>query len=509
MPLIQTAALTPGSTLPENLQIYNGLDCMVTLEVHEELQRLFKQPPEIYTFERALQAPALEMMLRGFLIDEGARRDGIRSLKDLIWQLGGAIGPGLPCNPEGTLQILADAVWNKPLNPRSPTQLQDFFYKCMQLPESWTSQKGVRKLSMGRETLEKLSIYLYARPIISCILAIRDYTKQLSVLETEVDWDGRMRTSYNIAGTETGRWSSSASAFSSGTNLQNISSKLRHIFVSDPGWKICGIDLEQAESREVGWLCGILFDDWTYLDACLSGDLHTTVCKMSWPGKAWTGDAKKDKALAEEVFYRDYSYRDMAKKLGHGSNYYGTPFTMARHAKIPVKVVQNFQNEYFKAFKGIPKWHQYVAMTLQTTGKLTTPFGRTRHFFGRSNDDTTLREAIAYSPQSATGDRLNLALWRIWKYMGTRVQLLAQVHDAVYFLYREDDNEEEVVSQALGYISTPLKAPSGRIYDVPGEAKVGWNWGNFHKDTNPLGLKKFKLGEKDTRKMLYGKDRVW
>jgi DNA polymerase I-like protein with 3'-5' exonuclease and polymerase domains len=38
----------------------------------------------------------------------------------------------------------------------------------------------------------------------------------------ELEMDGRMKCSFNTAGTETFRWSSSTNAFWRGTNLQNI-----------------------------------------------------------------------------------------------------------------------------------------------------------------------------------------------------------------------------------------------------------------------------------------------
>jgi DNA polymerase I len=499
MPYIDTATWTLGQ-YPQFLtdQLYNGLDCCITTEVHGELSTLPGADP-IYSFERALQAPAMEMMLRGFLIDEYARQTAIRDLGVRVGHL------------RELLNELAHAVWDRPLNARSGKQLMDFFYGRMGLPKVWTSKKGERKLSMDRETLEKLEIYFYARPFVRTILAIRDLCKTIEVLETEVDPDGFMRTSYNVAGTETGRWSSSSNAFGTGGNLQNIARELRYIFVAPPGWKICGIDLEQAESREVGWLCGVLFGDWTYYDACLSGDLHTTVARLAYPEVAWTGNNAVDRALAEERFYREYSRRDLSKKLGHGSNYYGKPPTMARHSKIPVDAAAAFQANYFNSFPGIPLWHQWTAQQLQTKGYLVTPFGRKRHFFGRGNDDTTLREAIAYVPQSSTGDRLNLALWRIWRYIGERVRLLAQVHDAVYFLFPEEANEEAIVKEALDLMNIPLHhAPSGRTLIVPGEAKTGWNWGDFNDNPergrlNPHGLRKLKGTDNRAKPTLLGR----
>jgi hypothetical protein len=514
MPIVETDKLVQGPN-PKARQIYNGLDCAITLEVFNTISGHRNRHPLIYSFVRAIQAPALEMMLRGWKVNEYARRKAVTGLKkdlDRLYFL---------------LEGYARAVWDEPpklrkkdgrllyLNPLSPKQLQKFFYQTMRLPEVWTSKKGKRSLSMDREALEKLSDYWQALPIINCILAIREASKTITTLETEVDPDGRMRTSYNIVGTETGRWSSSSNAWGAGGNLQNVDPDLRYIFESDLGWKICGIDLEQAESREVGWIIGNLFGDWTYLNACEAGDLHTTTARLIWPDLGWPGDPKGDRAIADRIFYRHFSYRDMSKRGGHGTTYYGTPPTMARHLKVPTKLMVDFQQKFFSAYPGIPKWHTWVATELQTTQFLVTPFGRERHFFGRPNDDATLREAIAYVPQSATADRTNLGLWRIWKHMGRRVQVLHQNHDAVYFLYREDDNEAEVIQQALSLMEVKVVNPAGRPFVVPGEAKVGWNWGNMHNpskpigpgnERNPNGLVKWK--GKDERKRQVGLDMV-
>lgn len=484
MPVIDTSTLREGEVTIYNEAIYNGLDCCITHEVLDVLREL-GPAPRIYNFTRALQAPVMDMMLRGFRIDPYERQKGIHALTLEIDRL------------TILLNRFSDAVWGKPLKANSPKMLQEFFFGAMRIPEIWTSKKGERKLSMDREALEKLDNYFHARPIVSTILALRDAVKQLSVFNTEIDSDGRMRTSYNVAGTETGRFSSSTNAFGTGTNLQNISPGLRKMFVADPGYKICGIDLEQAESREVGWLSGVLCGDWSYLDACYSGDLHTLVARTAWPELAWTGDPKADRAIADTPFYRHLTYRDMAKKLGHGSNYRGLPPTMAKHAKLPVAVAESFQQRYFERFAGIPKWHRWVAQQLQTTHRITTPFGRERTFFGRANDDTTLREAIAFSPQSATADRLNLILWRVWKYM-PHVQLLAQIHDAFYIQYKEEEDEVALIEELLSYFDL-LFEKDGRKLVVPGEAKIGFNWGNFDATTNPDGLMKWK-GKQDLRK---------
>jgi len=489
VPEIATEDFSPG---PDQRQVYNGLDCMLTLEIFEEISRLTNSDSSTYNFARALQGPILEIMLRGFLVDKTARYTAVSVLKEREALL------------RHRLQLLAAAVWDKPLNPRSPQQLQSFFYDTMRIPKIFSFQKGKKKLSMGRETLEKLDLYYFARPIVACILAIRGIAKQIEVLETEVSSDGRMRTSYNIGGTETGRLSSSSSADGTGSNLQNIESSLRRVFIADKGKVLCVIDLEQAESREVGWLCGTLFNDWTYLNACEEGDLHTTTCRLIWPKLPWTGE-KSDRAIAEQNFYRHYSYRDMSKRGGHGTTYYGKPHTMARHLKVPARLMEEFQAAFFGAYPAIHKWHGWVAAELQTVQRIITPWGRERQFFGRPGDDTTLREAIAYSPQSSTADRTNSGLLAIWKNL-PQVELLAQTHDSVTFQF-ELSLLEEVVPIALQCMEIPI-SHNGRIMIVPGEAKVGFNWGYRHDDrkpigprnkANPNGLVKWKPGIKLSR----------
>jgi predicted chitinase len=289
------------------------------------------------------------------------------------------------------------------------------------------------------------------------------------------------------------------------SNFQNITEDLRRNFIPDPGWKLYGIDLEQAESREFGWFCGTILGDWTYLDMIERGDLHTQVARMCWPELPWTGDIKRDRQIADRKFYRHFTYRDACKRLGHGSNYLGTPRTMSGHTKIPVSIVERFQDSYFDELPCIPAAHRWIAQEIQTKHHLINAFGRRRDFFDRTDSDETLRGAVAHMFQSATGDRLNLGLWRLWHYMGGRIQILAQLHDAVYFQARKTDNEREVVSTALDLMKVQLTHTNTdgtkRYFTIPGEAQGGFNWAHRFKldsegnriEWNKYGLDKINL----------------
>lgn len=512
MPIIETAQLKPESLLnpDDRLQVYCGLDTCVTLEVHgctnKELRETNDPGPQlIYNFERGMQAPALEMMTRGFPVDMYERRVAIERLQKRLIRV------------NSILQKYAEAIWGKPLNPNSPHQLKAFFYGAegMGLPEVYLNFKGVRRVSTNREALEKLMAYFYAIPPILAILAAKDISRKISVLQSEVDPDARMRTSYNVAGPETGRWSSSGNVWGGGTNLQNITPELRRVFISSPGYKLCNLDLQQAESWIVGLLVWQTVGDPSYLLACQTGDLHTTVAKLVWPSIT-KGDLNVRDA-AEQIFYRQFSFRDMAKRGGHATNYYGQARTVARHLKVEERIIADFQASYFGAFPGIPKWHRWTAHQLGLNQCLTTPVGRRRHFFGRPGDDATLREAIAHSPQSVVGDLLNTALWRVWKFL-REVELLAQVHDSIVFQFKEG-REEEVLPLAMELCSIPITVANAngetKTIIIPSDCKIGWNWADDKIKTsrgetisNPFGLIKWKPGIKDGRARPSGLDRV-
>lgn len=503
MRIIETAQLKPGDYAKSHAahHIYNGLDCCVTFEVLENLlAELDETTRATYNFSMSLHGPILDMNLRGLRVDEKKKHELMLEYGRELVQM------------QDNLDRISLEGFGEKINWNSPAQLKKFFYETIGLPPvKKRNSKGEFTPTVNREALEKFRGIDAVKVIVNHILLMRDQAKRLGMLRTGVDADGRFRSSFNIAGTNTGRLSSSYSDFDSGSNLQNIEERLRRIFVADAGYKFANIDLEQADSRNIGALCAKLFDDYTYLNACESGDLHTYVCRLAWPELPWTGDLKLDRKIADEKFYRDKSRRDVAKVLGHGTNYCGTPATMSKHSHIDITVVREFQKVYFRAFPAIERLHRYVERTLYEEGKLTGLLGRRRHFFGRLNDASTIREAVAYLGQNATSDELNSGLVRVWtnSYPGTstsvpnwsgHVQFLAQVHDSILFQYPED-LEDQIIPAVLNDLVQHIDV-NGRDFYVPAEAMVGWNWSKRPKDKpelNPDGLIGYKGGDTRTR----------
>jgi DNA polymerase I len=459
-------------------QVYNGLDCVVTREVLDAIEpQLDQHTRATYDFERELQGPILEMRLRGVAIDLERRDQVIEEYADTVdrleQQLERIVGEGLD-------------VWG--WNWRSPKDLRHIFFDTLNIPRG---AKG----SVDRHALERINSYFVAKPIVSHILAMREIQKKIDVLKTEIDTDGRIRTSYNIAGTNTGRLSSSFSEFGTGTNLQNIEESLRSIFIADPGYKLGYFDAEQGESREVGAIEWNLFNDGRYLDACETGDLHTSVAKLVWPNLPWTGDLGADRKLAERRYFRHYDRRFMCKKIGHGTNYGGKPATLAQEAEVEIGLVREFQPIYMSRFPSHERWHEWTDNELRSKGHLITIRGRKRWFFGRRDDNATLREGLAYQAQSSLADYLDRGMLNVWR--ERKVQLLMQIHDAILVQFDErlEDGLVELVRKRLEF---PLVLKGGRVFTIPYGMKTGWNWGTY-SESNPDGLKTYHPGDKRKR----------
>jgi len=487
--------------------VYNGLDCTVTLDVLEALlPQLDADTEHTYNRALALQAPIFEITLRGVRVDitqlsrtlaetekkiDLVARNLYRIVKD---------GVGLDVPAPGT---------QKTEFYRSTKTLLHLFYTVLQLKEvKKRNAKGGFSPTVNEDALLKLKMHFYAEPIVNHILKLRGLEKARQFLTTKLDEDGRLRARWNIAGTVTGRLSSEATDFGTGTNNQNIARPLRSPFIPDRGFKFCNVDLEQADARNVGAICWELFLDshgpefaGAYLDACESGDLHTKTCMLGWPDLPWTGDLAHDKKhVAEQPAHRGMTYRDLAKRLGHGTNYDGLS-AVAQATHLPMSQIKAFQARYFEGFPCIKAWHEWVQEQLNTTRQITTLYRRRRTFFGRPNDKKVFREAVAFAPQSMTGDEMNSGWMRLWRskpYRAGRLQVLNQVHDSLLIQYREED-EDWIVPFIIETLTEQFELKGGRIFVMPVEAAIGWNWAYASED-NPHGLVGWKGPGEDKRK---------
>lgn len=482
------ADLSPFTTY----QVYNVLDSAVTAQLFPVMHsKLNANHLTVYEREMRLQSLCLELSSKGFPINQ-------MSLAELLWAL-----EKRTKRATDVLQRFCAAIDFGPLNPNSPKQVADLFYSHLNLQPiyEYDRKNDRRRLATDVKALEKLRAqYPIAAPFVNAILEAKQSNKMASVFKRGLEpKTGNLRCSFGM-GTETGRLNSFQNPYGRGTNGQNLTDEIRQVISAPDGYVIVNADLKTAESIAVGFLSA----DRGYIDACLSGDLHTAVAKLNWPELPWTGNLAEDRAIAEQIYYRHFTYRDMAKRGGHGTNYYGTARTMAMHLKLTTAIVQAFQDAYFAAFPGIAAWHLAIIAQIQQTGVLTTPMGRERRFWGRPDDPATHREAIAYGPQSLVADLWNEGLMQLQRWIiaqrDSGVQLArlpdnrAQVHDSGVFLLPLDAVHDliPIMRRELSY---PVDFGDLGTMTIPVDFTIGKTWNKKPKGTatrwNALGQRDY------------------
>ncbi len=163
-----------------------------------------------------------------------------------------------------------------PFNLNSPKQLSAALFDTLGIrPPTGTRKTATGFYSTAAGVLEELSA---VHPVIELMLSYREMAKLRSTyvdaLPAQVNPEtGRVHTSYNQAGSRTGRIASSK------PNLQNIpirttlGRKVRRAFVAAEGHLLLAVDYSQVELR----IAAHMAQDKAMLSAFLSGqDIHAT-----------------------------------------------------------------------------------------------------------------------------------------------------------------------------------------------------------------------------------------
>lgn len=203
----------------QQLLAYNAIDVMRTFECATELRRIIAENglTEQWEWERRKADLALRMMLRGIAVDRPRRaRIGFELLtaQNDIHATLEQIAPG---DIAREVVKTSKAPWYS-----SAKQTQFLFYDILGLPVQ--KHKKSKNPTVDDEALTTLR---KKAPQFELIFKLLADERSIGVFNSTfvaapLDHDGRMRCSFNPAGTETFRWSSSANAFGGGTNLQNI-----------------------------------------------------------------------------------------------------------------------------------------------------------------------------------------------------------------------------------------------------------------------------------------------
>lgn len=471
-----------GRVRDHDLWTYNCKDVVVTLEIAHEV---FKELQEDGLWNEYLETmkfrhPLMTMSLQGVKFDTAKQTELIKEYKEKIKKL-----------QEG----LDNAV-GEPVNVSSNKQMVQLLYVTLNLPVQ--TGKTNRPTADMNALLSLRRKHKKFKPILDVIIDIRKLRKLTEgFLEVETDpIDGRIRCSYNVAGTETWRLSSSGSIFGGGTNLQNQpkgadeEGVVRKLFIPDPGYFMGATDLSQAEARVVA----LLSDDEIAIHEFETGvDVHTAFAArlFDMPYEELLELADSDPKEYNEM-------RNLGKMVRHATNYGMTwvgliKNCMKRGVYLNAKEAKKLLKDADKATPMLSLYHRNVREQLKTNRTIITPLGKRRRFGGRligSSADETHRAAYAFSPQSTVGVMANRGMRRIYDELGDAVDLLLQVHDEIVFQFPED--KPELAWRARELMEEEITV-RGRSMVIPADLKVGMSWGEMEEiDEKQILLKKCK-----------------
>jgi DNA polymerase I len=347
-------------------------------------------------------------------------------------------------------------------NVNSPKQLGDVLFNKLGLPKPVKYGKG-KTISTAVDVLEELAI---EHEIARKVLDFRQLSKLKSTyvdsLPTLVDpRTGRVHTTFNPAGTATGRLSST------NPNLQNIpirtelGREIRSAFIAEQGNVLLSADYSQIELR----LLAHFSEDPLLVEAYRrEDDIH--------------------QLTASEVFgvspmLITAEHRSRAKAVNFGIVYGISPFGLAAQLGIDQKEAKKYIETYFDRYKGVRAYIDRVLDETRREQRVRTLFGRIRPIPDINSKNANMRgfaerTAVNTPLQGTAADIIKLAMIKIdadLRRRKLRSHMTLQVHDELVFEVpeKEVDSMRELVCEHMQNVY-PFRVPL--LVDIG----VGQNW---------------------------------
>ena len=388
-----------------------------------------------------------EMEQAGFLVD----RDALRAFGESM---------------TGTIDALQRRIWDaagEEFNINSPKQLGALLFEKLMLPGGKKTKTG---WSTNADVLEKLR---GKAAIVDDVLEYRMLTKLKSTyaegLLKVIDPDGRIRTSFQMTVTATGRLSSTE------PNLQNIpvrrefGGQIRRMFVAPEGKVLVDADYSQIELRLLAHISG----DETMIAAFRAGeDIHTVTASQVFG------------VPPEQV---TPAMRSHAKAVNFGIVYGISAWSLAQDIGVSAAEAKAYMEAYLEKYHGVREYQKRIVEQAKADGFVATLFGRRRALPELRSSNFAVRSfgervALNMPIQGTAADIIKLAMVRAAaRLRAERLEsrLILQVHDELIAECPEAEAErvkalltEEMAAAAA--LSVPLTASAG----------VGKSWAEAH-----------------------------
>ncbi|WP_435640470.1 DNA polymerase I [Micavibrio aeruginosavorus] len=430
---------------------YAAEDADVTLRLHRILKPRLAPEKMVGVYEdieRAIVPVIAEMEWTGIKVDTTV-------LKQMSHEFGMKLA---------TLESEIHKLAGHEFNVASPKQLGVVLFDEMGLQGGSKTKTG--DWSTAADVLEGLQ----GTEIIDRVLEWRQLAKLKSTYTDALQNDinpktGRVHTSFSLAGTNTGRLSSSD------PNLQNIpirteeGRRIRQAFIADDGHVLLSVDYSQVELRLAAALADVKALKQAFID---NVDIHALTASQVF-------GVPLDQVTPE--------LRRSAKAVNFGIIYGISGWGLAKQLGCEPGEANEFIRKYLTRFREIQDYMESKKDEARQNGFIKTVYGR-KCVINNINAKNGAwrafaeRQAINAPLQGTAADIMKLAMAKMpgaLKQAGLSARMLLQVHDELVFEVPEGEIEQTAalvkhVMESVADVGVPLSA----------EAGWGKNWAAAH-----------------------------
>ncbi len=448
-----------GQSQAQDMIKYLDYDVRVTWFLYKDLRAMLTDNQSFVYYDTLKPAAdsLREIHKRGVLIDSAYLRN-------------------LQTTYEHDVEVLVDEIRSqlglKEFNINSPVQVAQVLYDRLQLP---VPKEG---RTTGYDVIEVLAPY----DLTGTCMKIRDARQKKVITRnfvegilTRLNLDNRVRASFMLIGTETGRLACR------NPNLQNIpkhfGAEIRSAFIAPEGYTFIECDYSQLELRVAAYLS----NDRNMIQAFRDGqDIHRLVA------------SKMYKVDAEDV--TDFQ-RSMAKFVGFGMLYGRSTKAIAEQLRVNLieenrleeasdmqvlyRQAEQIVKDFYEGFPDLHRWIETTKTSVRVNGYAESAYKRRRRWsiFTAESVNSSLREGVNSPIQSTGADICLRALTKLEnKFCGKHVRPVLTVHDSILFEVMEDQ-KDFLLKSILDVMEHPDGLEGDMIWRV--DSKSGHDWGHL------------------------------
>ena len=363
-----------------------------------------------------------------------------------------------------------ERIHEKTFNPNSTMQLREVFFNILKL-------RSTKKTATGAQSTDKEVLAELDHPLSDAILDLREKTKLSNTYIRNIlkglDKDYRLRSSFNVHGTTSGRLSSSGTL-----NYQNIprdNKDIKKLFRAREGFQIVQCDLKTAEVYYAAALSKDSFLQRAFIENL---DFHSYVAKQIFNLSCRIDEVK--------TVYPDQ--RQYAKAITFGIMYQAGPAKVAETANISFPQAKQFISKYFNEASRLKIWIDQSNIFIENNAYIYSYFGRKRRLPESKSPNKgvskhAVRSGVNFLVQSVASDINVLGVIDTINWIKTnkydKVMIpFTVVHDSIVAEV-QDNYVDEWVTNVQGFLQKP------RGIEIPNcpigvDFEVGPSWGDLN-----------------------------